>query len=201
MTRVNRILGGCLASMAVLDAQVAAHGQQDPSAIQRTRPTAHCSLPGVTPDEITWLGIQYLNNGIPAPAAFLHQLGSLDESGSARFRVYALTDDVRYYCDVTAAFGAKLTGIFHGSRLRLHLSPLELRFGRRPFLRISEDADGPYLEYTPGLRPIPRTERMTFALHLPRPANAIAGNFYLAVPAQPGTGPLAAPGGAKPNGQ
>lgn len=184
LARWNRLLTAsavCLAGIRCL--LVPAYGQGE---LGRTaNPPPDCSR--VSLDFITHLGVRYLNSGDTLPAAFQTHSATLDETGSARFRVYELTPDVRFYCDATSFFTDKHTARRRRSvTVRVH--PAEpLTHGRIPVQMLS-DPDGPYLQYTPIKRWGPRRETLRFTLHITKPNYGdYSANFDLTVPGLAGT--------------
>lgn len=65
-------------------------------------------------DQITHLEIDWLDDQIPVPAAFNVNAGAIYQDRLARFKIYAATDDPRFYADVTTEVKAikfKLHGL------------------------------------------------------------------------------------------
>ena len=141
-------------------------------------------------DYITHLGEQYLNDGLSVPAAFNEHSGTLTSDGQAAFRVYALTDDIRYYQDVT--YWSKS----HGSCRRLvgvRVRPAPGSGSVRGKWKYRSNNGVPEIVFTPRRKEkVARTAIITFTFTTTKPREEFSSNFALEIPA--GVGSSAAGG-------
>ena len=164
---LNRWLAACLAGMCCLRWQLPTRGEANTASGRPTGVEPICSYDRFSAVFISRLGIQYLNDGTPIPTAFENQSATYDPNDSARFRVYARSDDPRFYCDVTAGYKSVFDGALRGCRLRLSFHPFEPQSGRRDVVHLVDTDAGPYLEYFPRLGPRARDEKLAFTLRVP----------------------------------
>ena len=144
-------------------------------------PDGLCSQP-VPVDFITRLGIQYLYSGVPIFTACQSHSADLDESGSARFRVYALTDDPRYCANITSELSRPVSRYSLG-KLRVRLHPTTLLSTLRHRFRLVGEGRDTYAEYTPEIRWGPRTDDIQFSFTTLHPhTTRFLAHFDLTVP-------------------
>jgi hypothetical protein len=186
VARWNRLLAFsavCLVGVRLSLIPAYGQGREEGTA---SNPPPRCSE--VKADFVTHLGLRYLNAGDPLPAAFQIHSATLDESGSARFRVYELTDDVRFFCDATALFTDKHAARRHPTSFTVRAHPAEPLKSRRVPVQLLSDADGPYVQYAPIRRWGPHRETLRFVLHVSKPNSGdYIANFDLTVPGLAGT--------------
>ena len=136
-------------------------------------------------DYITHLGQVYLNNGVPPPQAFGTKSGTVSDDGQAAFQVYALTDDTRFYADVTTEYQGQCD---HGRHpLRVRIRPGHGSRSVEGKIEYLTDGSGPRLIYTPNRKSkITRTALVTFLYDIVQPHVVFTSTFTLTIP--PGVG-------------
>lgn len=121
---------------------------------------------------ITRLGLDFLNDGIDPPAAFGILSGSVSHNQLASFHVYALTDDPRFYANVTSErrfLGARAVGL-----------PGSFRFGG--------GRNNPRIFFNPARRAAGRTGTLIFSYRCTKPRRIFTEQFTLTV-TDPGGSP------------
>ncbi len=116
-------------------------------------------------DFITKIGTDFLNDNITPTQAFEIKAGSVYADRLAVFHFYALTDDVRFYANVTG----------EGNNLRFKLHGLQGKF------YYSASSNNPRYFYQPSPKDKGKTGTIEFSYHCRRPAEVFRGRFTLTV--------------------
>lgn len=170
LTRLNGLLSGCLGAFCLLRGPLPVHGRPIGGNPGWEYP---CGLPIQEPQFLGHVGIQYLNGGAPIPGAFNVHSAVLDATGAARFRVYALTDDPRFYGEITSHYDCDL---------HVSLRPNRHLEGAREAIALRWTDAAPEIVYMPRTVSLQtRRERLTFRYHL-RHWGTYSGSFDLTIP-------------------
>lgn len=121
-------------------------------------------------DLITHLELDFLNDGVEAPDAFDIDSAAIVEGNTAEFRVYAATDDLRFYEDVTALVG----------NLKFRVRGLK-GFNKDRRVRYRDDGDNPRWVLTPARRSGGQTGSFDCAFKCGEPRITYTTRFLLTV--------------------
>ena len=190
LARYNFGLGGLLLGMAALRVMMwplARPAEARPSSPYRP---LYC-------DYVRYLGAVYLNDGIQPPAAFQNKSGTLSGERAA-FQVYILTDDPRYFQNVTV----EVLQRHHGRRaltVQVKAAPGSHEVAGHWYYTNASNQNAIY--YTPKRAyPKDRFALVTFTYHCGGGAN-YSTTFTLKIPSQPPSGEPDPRQGLHPSGR
>lgn len=140
-------------------------------------------------DFVTRLEIDWLDDEVEVPQAFNVNSGTMPVTGDARFRVFAMTDDPRYYYDVTSDFQPlrvppPLGGMFRRPP-KLRIDTHGLRKGRGVTPEFRYDVEQKAIVYRPRFNTVfdrGVTGTLNFRWQLPSPRVTYTTRFVLAIP-------------------
>ncbi len=116
-------------------------------------------------DFITRLDLDFLNDGIPPTQAFDINAGSIYSDRLAVFHIFALTDDKRFFADVTS----------EGDNIRFKLHGLQGKFS------YSASSNDPRYFYTPSPKDKGKTGTIEVSYECRRPAEIFRTRFTLTI--------------------
>lgn len=132
---------------------------------------ARGSWPHFNCDTVTRLELDFLNDDVEPPEAFNINAGAITVGESAEFRVYAATDDPRFFRDVTSTV--------RDLKFWVRGAPAN-RTARR--MRYRDDDDNPRWVYAPrGRRSVRRTVSVDCAFRCGPPRVTYTSRFVLSI--------------------